>query len=300
MRPAEFKPAALEPALLEAHGRAGYAGSMSPFQRHIAACNNARLPGERLAFRLGDVQIGWVLPPLAEALAHFPAVTWGAAGLSLARPAELPAIARALSQAGQFRWRGEAFDVRADPDGPALTQIDRGALPKFGIMASGVHLNGLVRAPDGLLLWIARRAQDKLLDPGKLDHIVAGGVPAGMTPAQTLLKEAAEEAAIPAALVANATAVGHIGYAMERAEGLRRDLLHCYDLMLPAAFVPRPVDGEVERFELWPVSRAFAAVRDGESFKFNVNLVLIDLFLRLDLIEGQEAADLRTSLHRVP
>ena len=42
---------------------------------------------------------------------------------------------------------------------------------------------------------IGRRAADKTLDPGKLDHIVAGGVPAGLTAMQTLVKEAAEEAA---------------------------------------------------------------------------------------------------------
>jgi thiamine pyrophosphokinase len=34
----------------------------------------------------------------------------------------------------------------------------------------------------------------------------------------------------------------------------------------------------------------FAAVRDTEAFKFNVNLVLIDLFLREGLIPPSEAA----------
>ena len=68
---------------------------------------------------------------------------------------------------------------------------------------------------------------------------------------------------------------------MERPEGLRRDRLHCYDLMLSDAFVPHPVDGEVTGFELWPIGRVMAAVRDTDDFKFNVNLVLIDLFQRL-------------------
>jgi thiamine pyrophosphokinase len=67
---------------------------------------------------------------------------------------------------------------------------------------------------------------------------------------------------------------------MERAEGLRRDRLHCYDLMLPESFEPHPVDGEVAGFELWPIQRVFDAVRDTDEFKFNVNLVLIDLFER--------------------
>ena len=46
-------------------------------------------------------------------------------------------------------------------------------------MAEGVHVNGLVQSQNGPLLWVARRSTAKLLDPGKLDHIVAGGTPAG-------------------------------------------------------------------------------------------------------------------------
>ena len=196
----------------------------------------------------------------------------------------LQPIARRLSEAGCYRWRREAFDIRAEPDGPVLAQLDRGALPSFGVMAVGVHVNGLVRRPDGLHVWVARRAANKLLDPSKLDHIVAGGVPAGLTPAETLVKEAEEEAAIPASLARQAIRVAAITYAMERPEGLRRDLLHCYDLELPEDFTPRAADGEVEAFELWPIGRVMQTVRDTDDFKFNVNLVLIDLFRRLQLI----------------
>jgi 8-oxo-dGTP pyrophosphatase MutT (NUDIX family) len=177
-----------------------------------------------------------------------------------------------------------------------LATIDRGALPVFGITAVGVHVNGLVRRPDGVWLWVAYRAAGKQLDPGKLDHIVAGGVSAGMTPRQTLVKEAGEEAGIPATLAERAVPVAVIGYAMERAEGLRRDVLHCYDLDLPADFVPHPLDGEVERFELWPAGRVLAEMRRGDRFKFNVNLVLIDLFLRLGMVPDDEATRLRAAL----
>ncbi|MEJ0018475.1 MAG: DUF4743 domain-containing protein [Acetobacteraceae bacterium] len=253
------------------------------YERHMRACNNAILPGERLAFRIGATQVGWVKPDFAARLAAFPEIRV-AADVTLADGAALPVIARSLSDAGCYRWRREAFDVRAEPEGPVLAQLDRGALPSFGVLAVGVHVNGLVRRPDGLYLWIARRAANKLLDPSKLDHIVAGGVPAGLTPQETLVKEAAEEAAIPAALASQAVPVARITYAMERPEGLRRDLLHCYDLHLPEAFQPLAADGEVEAFELWPIDRAVAAVRDTDAFKFNVNLVLIDLFQRQGLI----------------
>ena len=240
--------------------------------------------------------MGWVAPSLAAALRAMAEITEDANGLNLADPTHLPRINRALADQKFCRWRGEAFDVRATPDGPVLAQLDRGALPAFGVAAVGVHLNGLVRRADGLHLWVAKRAATKTQDPGKLDHLVAGGVPAGLTPAQTLIKEAAEEAAIPAALAASARHVGLVAYTMERPEGLRRDRLHCYDLDLPEDFVPVAADGEVESFALWPIDRVQEAVRNGEKFKFNVPLVLIDLFLRHGLIANPEAAELRHAL----
>ena len=272
------------------------AAESSAFLRHISACRNAVLPGERLPFRIGAAQAGWVRPAFAEALAAWPQIVQRDGAVVLEDAAALPAIARALAAARHYRWRGEAFDVRATPDGPVLAQLDRGAIPSFGVVAVGVHVNGLVHRADGLHVWIARRAADKFLDPGKLDHITAGGVPAGLTPEQTLIKEAEEEAAIPPGLACGARHVATIGYAMERPEGLRRDLLHCYDLDLPADFVPQAVDGEVAAFELWPIDRVLQTVRDTGDFKFNVNLVLIDLFLRLGLVPADETRRLRSAL----
>ena len=226
-------------------------------------------------FSVGSQPVGFVLPHIAEWL-----------GGTAVAAADLPGIGWRLAQAGLSQWRGEAFDVRAEPDGPALATVDRGALPLLGVEAVGVHLNGLVQRADGLHLWVACRAANKRLDPGKLDHIVAGGVPAGLDAMATLAKEAEEEAGMPASLIAQAVHRGTICYAMERAEGLRRDRLQCYDLALPQEFVPEPVDGEVAGFELWPIERVMQTVHDTDDFKFNVNLVLIDLFVRLGLMSA--------------
>jgi 8-oxo-dGTP pyrophosphatase MutT (NUDIX family) len=266
------------------------------FLRHIRACKNAALPGDRLPFRIGAERVGWVKPAFAAKLAECAEIVRTADRVTLKDAAALQTIARCLSDAGCFRWRREAFDIRATADGPVLAQLDRGALPSFGVLALGVHVNGLVRRPEGLHLWVGRRAADKALDPGKLDHIVAGGVPSGLSAADTLVKEAEEEASIPAELARQAVEVGTITYAMDRPEGLRRDLLHCYDLDLPETFEPLASDGEVEAFELWPIERVMETVRDTDDFKFNVSLVLIDLFLRNGLITGSDAEALRQHL----
>jgi len=267
---------------------------MQHLMRHIQACNNTTLPGGRLRFVLGEHPVGWLWPALAEPLTALGA-RQAADGVTLDDPAALPDLARRLAAAGYYRWRDEAFDVRSEA-GAVIAQVDRGALPLLGLAAAGVHLNGLVQRPDGLHVWLGRRAADKLLDPGKLDHIVAGGVSAGLDPAQTLAKEAAEEAALPEELSRTATLQGRFSYNMERPEGLRRDVLYVYDLLLPDDFEPSPADGEVEHFELWPLAKVFEKVRDTDAFKFNVNLVLIDLFIRFGLVQGDDARLLRQAL----
>ena len=64
----------------------------------------------------------------------------------------------------------------------------------------------------------------------------------------------------------------------------------------PKVFTPQPADNEVESFSLWPMDRVLEAVRDTDDFKFNVNLVLIDLFIRFGIVDGRDAAMLRAAL----
>ena len=264
---------------------------------HISAVHNAVLPGERLVFCAGPHHIGFLRPDLAARLATLePRVTIAAGRVTL--PLDLLPNLNALATALSIPPRFENFDIRETADSPVLGVLDRGALPSFGVIGVGVHLNGLVRRADGWHVWVGRRAADKKLDPGKLDNLVAGGVPAGLTPFETLLKEGEEEAALPEALTAKARQVARFSYNMERPEGLRRDVIYAYDLELPEDFQPHPSDGEVEHFGLCPLSRVLEVLATTDEFKFNVALVLTDLLIRFGLIEGQAAATLRAALDR--
>lgn len=69
--------------------------------------------------------------------------------------------------------------------------------------------------------------------------------PHGISPRENLIKECAEEAAIPHELAEAAAAVGAVSYRTLTPQGLKRDVLFVYDLPLPADFVPQPADGEV-------------------------------------------------------
>jgi thiamine pyrophosphokinase len=278
---------------------------MDGFARHIAACNNLASPAGLIPFRILGEQVGWLDPDLARWLAFRPQhFHFDAAGVSLAsslrgtalRDAALADAVKGMARAGLVSIREEPFDVRATPAGPVLARLDRGAVPAFGVLAQGVHLNGLVRRADGLHIWLGSRAKDKAVAPGQWANIVAGGIPAGLDAVATLVKEAGEEAGLPPDLAARATPASRLSYNMVLDEGLRRDILHCFDLELPEDFTPAPHDDEVEFFELWPARRVLELVRDTDSVKFNVNLVLIDLFLREGMIDPASAEGRRLRL----
>jgi 8-oxo-dGTP pyrophosphatase MutT (NUDIX family) len=283
---------------------------MGSLQRHIETCNDMASLAGLVPWRIGSARAGCLTAEMARRLRPLRGAFREAGdGLELAagegseaRSEALGAVAAHLAAAGVVTLRREAFDVRADPDSEALARLDRGALSPLGVISQGVHVNGRVLRPDGLHLWVGWRSKDKSLAPGKLDNLVAGGVPSGLSPLQTLLKEAAEEASMPPALAAKARRVSRVSYRMADRPGVRRDVLHCFDLDLPEDFTPVPADGETERFELWPIGRVLRTVRETSDVKFNVNLVLIDLFLREGLVDprGEEGKRLRAGLDPGP
>jgi hypothetical protein len=263
------------------------------FLERIAECRRWQ-PEAYRPFVVEGRKLGRVRHALARRLEAFPRVFQVSDAAVVLNPAldgfesrsrAVEAVLRPLAEAREVgRWRGEAYPVLRRWGETPLMVLDRGLVPSFGLRAFGVHLNGLVEGPEGLELWVARRSLDKPTAPGKLDHIVAGGQPHGLGIRENLVKECAEEANIPAGLAARAVSVGAVSYRCERPEGLRDDVLFCFDLDLPGDFVPENTDGEVESFSLWPVERAIETLRESDAFKFNVNLVLLHLLIRRGLL----------------
>jgi len=255
----------------------------------IEACNRHDL-SHFLPFRIDGAQVGWVRPSFAEQLARWPqtfrvspeAVELAAELQSFeARSAAVQAVIRALIGEGIVdRWHGEAYPVTAGDRNQAFLALDRASASYFGIRAFGQHMNGYVRDRNGLKMWIGRRSMSRAHEPGKLDHLVAGGLPHGMGLADNLIKECDEEAGIPTDLAEQAVPVGVVSYCAELKKGLKPDVLYCYDLALPSGFVPRPQDGETAEFYLWPVERVAEVVQASDEFKLNCSLVIIDFLIR--------------------
>jgi 8-oxo-dGTP pyrophosphatase MutT (NUDIX family) len=266
--------------------------------RHIEACNRFD-PDDFVPFAISGEPIGRVRPESAAHLRSTGLADEGAdGGVSIDGPgfvaisATLAEIVDSLASAGlSSPPRGEMTPVLRRWGEGALGQIDRAGLPTLGLPAFGVHVNGFVRGEAGLHLWVGRRAGDRLVAPGKFDHLVAGGVPMGYTAWETLVKEADEEAGLSADIARTARPVGAISYRLALPEGLRNDTLFVYDLELSADVTPRSNDGEVAYFELWPMTRVIETLRETDDFKFNVNLVLIDFLVRHGFIDPDREAD---------
>ena len=132
-------------------------------------------------------------------------------------------------------------------------------------------------------MWAGKRAATKASFPGMLDDLVAGGIPHGVGVMTNVIKECDEEASIPEPLARTAQPIGAVTYNYaDRHGNLKRDSLFCFDLELPPDFVPTPMDGEVESFQLFDIDSVLEKVLDGgpQGFKPNCNLNKIDFFIR--------------------
>jgi hypothetical protein len=270
------------------------------FQRHIDACN-AWEPSEFAPFLVAGAQVGLVRHEAAERLARQRDLFMlDAGGLHLdpklpdaaARSKALDlAVDRLVADGVLPKKRHEQYPVLTGWGAAPLATLDRGASPYFGIRAFGVHLNGYVLAPDGSVsLWIGTRSLDKAIAPGKLDNIVAGGQPIGLSLRENLIKECAEEANLQEDLARRAKSVGAITYRFAGERGLKTDTLFLYDLLMPESVIPENMDGELTGFALWPIEQVAKRLVETDDFKFNVALVLIDFMIRHGLFDVEHPA----------
>ncbi|MFP4062211.1 MAG: DUF4743 domain-containing protein [Halochromatium sp.] len=260
------------------------------FLARIDDCNRWAT-GDFTPFFVAGEQLGMVRWAFADALCELLGTSFARTDEGLhwtrapcgfeARTEAMAQLCDALIARGFISYRhGEAYPVTSGRREDARFLIDRACAPYFGIRAFGQHINGFVRAADGLRMWIARRAADRRVYPNRLDNMVAGGLPWGIGLRENLRKECAEEAGMPTELADRAISVGAISYCRASKRGLKPDVMYCYDLELPEDFAPRCQDGEVAGFALLPIEQVADLVRETEEFKLNCNLVIIDFLVR--------------------
>ena len=250
----------------------------------------------RLPFFLRQHRVGSVAQHHLPTLAAWPGcLQLSSSGVVLVDDVVTAAWAQinaALREQGLVRgWRNEICTVVGLDDGRALARIERAAARFWGTLTLGAHANGFVAGADGrpTHLWVAQRAWNKSTDPGLLDNLVGGGVPAGQTPWQALVREGWEEAGLTTAQMETATAGHVIRLHRDVPEGLQLEDLHCHDLQLPAGLVPCNQDGEVGAFECLPLQEALALAAS-QQMTVDASLVTLDFALRHGLCAAPAGA----------
>ena len=166
------------------------------------------------------------------------------------------------------RADGELYAVTAGGGGggEVLATIDRAAAASFGIASVGVHMVCFTRGEGSageLRVWVAQRAAHKSTFPFMLDPTVAGGHPFGISIADNMVKEAAEEAGIEAQLAETARYIGPLELLTSKHDGskLKTSVYHSFELEVPHDWEPRAADGEVGAFYCWSAARVLEVLR---------------------------------------
>lgn len=161
-------------------------------------------------------------------------------------------IAHDLYREGHITgWRDEAYACWGWRDdmwpyaGPELFRLERAAFRYFGLRSHAAHVHGFT--PDGRM-WCGRRALNKATDPGLLDNLAAGGLPADEQPLACALREVWEEAGlvhVPSDFSPHPQVV-----LTERpvVEGWHSERIFVYSLLLAHGQQPSNRDGEVSEF----------------------------------------------------
>jgi isopentenyldiphosphate isomerase len=188
-------------------------------------------------------------------------------------------------------------------------RIERFAANLFGLMRCGAHLIAHTKSSDGgMKIWVPRRAANLFTYPSLLDSTVAGGIKSGVSPLQTVVEEAGEEASLPEDFVRREAwsrgVISHMGLT-GRGHGGEQGLvepnyIYVYDIELPADMIPKPNDDEVGAFHCMTIEEVQTALL-AEDFKPDSAAVMVDFLIRHGIITPEnepDFVDISMRLHR--
>jgi 8-oxo-dGTP pyrophosphatase MutT (NUDIX family) len=255
----------------------------------LGEATRAEVP--RLPFRIGGRTVGSVARAHLRALGRFDELQIDAAVTLRVPEAERDAafahLNAALRRDGLIvAWRDETYPVPDLETLAPLARFERASSRFWGTLTFGAHATGYVAGAGGrpVALWIAQRSFTKATDPGLHDNLIGGGVPAGQTPAETLVREGFEEAGLAPAQLAAMQPGSVLRVARDIPEGFQHEWLYSWDVALPDGVAPTNQDGEVAGFQRLSVADALA-IAAGDRMTVDAALVTLDFALRHRLLE---------------
>ena len=109
-------------------------------------------------------------------------------------------------------------------------------------------------------------------------------------PHDTIVREAWEEAGIPAQLASAAVPAGTVRLLRTVPEGVQSELVFVHDLELPRGFEPHNQDGEVCGFSRVPAGDIAGLLDSGVDITLDASLVMLSFLLRRGYIALEREA----------
>lgn len=202
---------------------------------------------------------------------------------------------------------GELFAVYG-PKKELVMTMDRSATVLFGVVTYAVQLLAYDEIEGSIKLWIARRSKSKSNFPGLLDVTVGGGLPAGETPLECVIREAEEEAAVaPSLTLKLITSCGTTSYTNisdERMGGeiglIRPKVVYIFEMKLVTDIKPQADSDEVEAMTLMDVEELKNALATGQ-FAPTQSCAVLDFLIRHGIVTAENESNLieiSSRLHR--
>lgn len=180
----------------------------------------------------------------------------------------LQSISQNLHRQGRITgWRNETYacwgwlDTTWPYAGSALFRLERAAFRYFGLRSHAAHVHGITL--DGRM-WCGRRSLNKATDPGLLDNLAAGGLPADEQPIQCALREIYEEAGLRCSMQDFSLEPCEILTERHVDEGWHSERLFVYSLAMQNTERPSNRDGEVSEFLCLGIPEIMMRLRDGQ------------------------------------
>jgi hypothetical protein len=261
-----------------------------------------RSPDAFTSLAIGEIQVGFVATTLADELVrefadYFNTDQNGLVLFSSLRGFDSRSKAFAdvapylLKNGWMAKPRGELYPIKNHWNQTPFAALERTASFPFGLITYGVNLHAWTKDEHGkTLLWVGKRALTKPTEPGKLDHIAAGGQPIKLGLHENMVKEAGEEAGIPYELATQCRFTGSVS-GHYHGDLCRRFIHYNFDLELPPEFQPQPMDGEVENFRLMSPDEVIELLRSGYHFDLETAIAIIDWLIRHGFIHAENEPD---------
>jgi isopentenyldiphosphate isomerase len=187
-------------------------------------------------------------------------------------------------------WRNERYAVYSVNDNlkenSVLIDIERSCTGLIGTRTYGTHLNGYRIIQGEYYIWVAKRSKTKQTWPGMLDNCCAGGLPSGYNPIDNMIKEAKEEMDLDIT-EKDIKPCGMISFYQCTEEETNPCTDYVFDMEFTESTIPKPLDKEVEWFQLMKINQVSSDMLDGK-WKPEAAMVMMDFMTRHGLIKCTE------------